>query len=97
MFTTPVYTGDTITHYISAGEISEEFAAILPLTTVDEEGNETTAPGSPETIAHLAGQADYVVTLEQVQAMLAEADITAGDPHERIAQLGLSLEPQEVV
>jgi hypothetical protein len=95
MFTTALYTGDTITHYISAGVISEEFASILPLTEIDEEGNETTNPGSSETIAYLAGQADYEVTLEQVQAMLAEADITAGDPHERLSQLGLSLQPQE--
>lgn len=97
MYTTALYTGDTLTHYISAGEISDEFAVILPLTEIDDEGNETTSPGSPETIAYLAGQAGYVVTPEQVQAILAEADITAGDPRERIAQLGLSLSTQEAV
>ena len=86
MFQRAVYTEDELTDYISSGDVATEFADILPLNT---EGSES--PGNPAAIVYLAGQAGLVVTLEQVTATLAEADITDGDPFVRLEQLGKHL------
>lgn len=91
MFTTALYTGDTLTHYISAGEISDEFAGLLPFTERDDEGGEMTALGDAQAIAYLAGQSGVVVTVAQVEAMLAAADVSQIDPFQRMAHMGLSM------
>lgn len=64
-------------HYISTGLIYDTFADLLPIGEL---------PGQPETIVTLAAG---MVTLAQVNALLAAVDVTEQDPHEAIARLGL--------
>jgi len=91
MFQREVFTGTLVTDYISSGDVATEFANILPLTTVDAEGNETTTPCRPGDIVALAASKGLTVTLEQVTNMLAGADITDCDPFVRLSQLGKHL------
>lgn len=70
------------THWISAGLIDAQFAALLPLGD---------APGQPETVATLAQDAGMAVTLEQVQALLAAVVVTELEPLAAIEAQGLAL------
>ena len=70
------------THWISAGLIDSQFAALLPL-------NDT--PGQPETVLALAQQAGMTVTLEQVQALLSAVVVTELEPLAAIAEQNLQL------
>jgi len=83
------------THYISSGPISDEMAALLPLTTVtqDADGNAivSTAPGDPAYVVDLAAQAGITVTVEQVAGLLASVDVSDYGPFEAMARLGLKL------
>lgn len=89
------------THYISAGLIDEEFAALLPLTTVttDEAGVETvsTTPGQPEVVVALAAELGMTVTLQEVQWLFSQCDITDSEPLQRLDRLGLKMiQPPEL-
>ena len=83
------------THYISSGPISDEMAALLPLTTVtqDAEGNDviSTAPGDPAYVVELAAQAGITVTVEQVAGLLASVDVSDQPPFDAMARRGLKL------
>ena len=95
MFTTGLSaTGQTpATHYISSGPISDEMAALLPLTTVtqDADGNAivSTAPGDPAYVVDLAAQAGITVTVEQVAGLLASVNVSDQGPFDAMARLGL--------
>lgn len=67
------------THYISAGMIEDQFAALLPLGD---------APGQPETIVALSAGA---VTLAQAKALLAAIDVTEQGPFTAMSRLDLKL------
>lgn len=69
-------------HWISAGLIDSEFAALLPLGD---------APGQPETVATLAQDAGMAVTLEQAQALLNAVVVTELEPLNAIAEQNLQL------
>ena len=75
MFTTELSaTGsDPVTHYISSGLISDEMAALLPLTTVNPDGSTTTAPGDPAYVVELAAQAGITATEQQITALYTAA------------------------
>ena len=83
------------THYISSGPISDEMAALLPLTTVtqDADGNAivSTAPGDPAYVVELAAQAGITVTVEQVAGLLASVDVSDQPPFDAMARRGLKL------
>lgn len=81
MLATPVSATGSLpaTHYISAGMIEDQFAALLPLGD---------APGQPETIVALAAGA---VTLAQAKALLSAIDVTEQDPFTAMSRLGLML------
>lgn len=93
MYTTPLSaTGqEPATHWISAGLISQDFAALLPLTTYPEDAEPITTPGKPEAVAMLAHEAGYTTTPEQVQALFDASDVTEQEAHEVIARLGLQM------
>ena len=74
---------ELITHYISAGMIEDVFADLLPLGD---------APGQPDTIVNLAGG---MVSLAQVEALLAAIDVTEQDPFTAMARMGLELTPHQ--
>lgn len=91
MYTTPLSpTGaEPVTHWISAGIISDEFAAMLPLTTYPLDADPITTAGNPEAIAMLANSASYITTPESVQALFDASDVTEQEAHEAIARMGL--------
>ena len=93
MFTTELSaTGsDPVTHYISSGVISDEMAALLPLTTVNPDGSTTTAPGDPAYVVELAAQAGITVTVEQVAGLLASVDVSEQAPFAAMERLGLQM------
>jgi hypothetical protein len=93
MYTTPLSaTGqEPATHWISAGLISEDFAALLPLTTYPADAEPITTPGNPEAVAMLANEAGYETTTEAVQALFDVSDVTEQEAHEVMARLGLQM------
>ena len=93
MFTTELSaTGSApATHFVSSGPISDEMAALLPLTTVNPDGSTTTAPGDPAYVVELAAQAGITVTVEQVAGLLASVDVSDQPPFDAMARRGLKL------
>lgn len=74
------------THYISAGQIEQQFADLMPLTTFDEDGVPSTTPGQYADIAAATG-----TPVEQVQALLESCDVTELEPFVAMDRLGLKL------
>lgn len=81
------------THYISQGMIEEAFADLLPLTTFDADGVPTTRAGQPEKIVELSGG---MVTLAQINALLAAIDVTEQDAFTAMARVGVKMVQGEV-
>ena len=83
------------THYISAGPISSDMAALLPCTSVtqDAEGNGviTTTPGQPAAVPALAAKAGITTTLAQINALYASIDVSDQEPFAAMARLGLQI------
>lgn len=104
MFMTALTDGNQITHYISTGIVSDEFAAPLPLTTwaQDEEGAWVQVshwPGMPEAIAQMAASLDppFPLSAEQVAAAFDASDISEQEPFVAMARMGLSLHSAEEI
>lgn len=91
MWTTPLSpTGaEPATHFISAGLIDQQFAALMPLTQYPADAEPILTPGNPEIAAHLATEAGVPTTAEQVQALFAVCDCTEQDPEVAMSRLGL--------
>jgi len=90
MLATPVSINGSLpaTHFVAAGMIDAELAALLPLTSFDTEGLATTVPGQPETIVELGKGA---VTLPQCEALLNAIDVTEQEPFAALARMDLKL------
>jgi hypothetical protein len=104
MFMTPLTNGNQITHYISTGIVSDQFAMPLPCTqwAQDEEGAWVQVshwPGMPEAIAQMAGQLDPPFPLEasEVAAAFAASDISEQEPFTAMGRMGLSLHNPETI
>jgi hypothetical protein len=102
MWTTPLsQTGATpATHFISTGQISPEFAHMVPCQTYtqDEEGAwqlVSTEPGDPQAVTDTCNASEMEVTLEQVEAVFAVADVTEQEPFTAMARMGLNLVSEE--
>ena len=93
MFTTELSaTGsDPVTHYISSGVISDEMAALLPLTTVNPDGTVTTEPGDPAYAVELAAQAGITVTLAAIKTLYASIDVSDQEPFAATTRLNLQI------
>ena len=94
MFTTPLSADGAApaTHYISSGLIEDNFAALLPLDAMVDDVWTRTYAGLPETIVQLYNATDNPpVTLDQVTAVFASADVSEQDPHQAMARLGLQI------
>ena len=91
MFTTGLSaTGETpATHYISSGYIERQFADLLPLTTLDEEGNASTRPGNVGFVEAVAAQAGISLPAGTVAALLSAIDVSEQEPFTAMARLGL--------
>ena len=99
MFTTALSATGALpaTHYISSGYIFDDFAALLPLTTVtqtvNEEGEasatETTRPGNVAFVEGLAAQAGITLPPGTIAALFDAIDVTELGPWNAMARLGL--------
>lgn len=103
MFTTGLSaTGETpATHYISSGYIDRQFADILPLTTVDQDGEGLpdihTRPGNVAAVESMAAQAGIDLPPGTIAALFAAIDVSAQGPFEAMARLGLSFSQESEV
>lgn len=84
------------THYISSGLIGPDFAFMVPLQVweIDEAGQwqlVSTEPGNPDAVTAACNAAGLEVTLEQVEAIFAVADVTEQEPFTAMGRLGLSI------
>ena len=77
------------THYISSGAVDAQFAALLPLTTIDDEGETITTPGQPEILFALSQQAGMTCTLSDVAELLGAVDVSEQSPSVAISRMGL--------
>lgn len=87
---------DPATHYISTGMIPAEFASLAPCTTwaLDESGNWTPTdyyPGDAATVHAYATQAGLTLTLAQVEAIFAAADVSEQEPFTAMNRLSLQI------
>ena len=103
LFMTGLTDGQTVTHYISTGIVSDQFAMPLPCTqwVRDEEGawvHVSHWPGMPEAIAQMAATLDppFPLPVEQVAAAFAASDISEQEPFVAMARMGLSLYQEEI-
>lgn len=103
MFTTALTDGQSVTHYISTGIVSDAFAQPLPCTTwaQDEEGawvQVSHSPGDPQAIADMAAALDppFVVTTEQIAAAFDASDISEQEPFVAMARMGLALYQEDI-
>lgn len=79
------------THWVSAGLISDQFAALLPLTTYPTDAEPIHRPGKPEIVAHIATEKGYQTTAEAVAALLDVADVTEQDAQQAMQRLGIQM------
>ena len=97
MFTTPLSpTGEAPpTHYISSGQIEDQFADLLPLTSVThgEDGTPSTEtrPGNVALTAQLAAEAGLPLTEAEVTALLFAVDVSEQSAEAALARLGLRI------
>lgn len=96
MFTTGLSASGELpaTHYISSGHIEQQFADILPLTTVNQDGEGLpdihTRPGNAEMVEAMATQAGIELPPGTIAALFAAIDVSYQGPFEAMARLGLS-------
>jgi len=93
MFTTGLSATGTepATHYISSGGIAPHFADILPLTTIDEEGNASTRQCNVEFVEGIAAQAGIPLLAGTIAALFAAIDVSEQEPFTALARLGLQI------
>ena len=89
------------THYISSGHIEQQFADILPLTTVNQDGEGLpdiyTRPGNVEAVEAMAAQAGFTLPPGTIAALFDAIDVTALGPLAAMARLGLVMVQAEAV
>jgi hypothetical protein len=89
MWVTPLSASGNLpaTHWITEGVIGDEFAALMPLWEVAEDGTLTqVSPGQAGVIAAQSG-----VPLAQIEALFAHCDITTQEPFAAMARKGLQM------
>jgi len=96
MFTTGLNaTGTgTATHYISTGAVESKFAAILPLSTISQNGEAqevTRSAGDINAVIQLAKGAGQAVDAKTIGGLFAALDVSEQSPFEAMARLGLQL------
>ena len=84
------------THFISTGFIPPEFAYMVPeqFWTQDETGawvQTGSTPGDPVAVYEACTAAGMTVTLEEIEAVYAVADVTEQEPFVAMGRMGLVL------
>lgn len=80
-----------ITHWTSSGMISNDFVGIIPFMEYDSEGTEVKTKGQPDVCQYLASQAGFNTSIEEVETLFEQADITEQDAFTALERLGLKL------
>lgn len=104
MFTTGLSATGALpaTHYISSGYIFDDFAALLPLTTVEpstkdgEPDTVTERPGNVPVVEGLAAQAGITLPPGTIAALFDAIDVSEQGPLEAMARLGLSIVQEDI-
>jgi len=93
MWTTPLSPTGLMpaTHFISVGLIDTKFADLMPLTQYPFDAEPIHTKGQISDIVHLAAQAGFDATAEQVQLLFDNCDCSEQMPHEALARVGLVL------
>jgi len=98
MWTTPLspIAEGPATHYISTGYIGEDFAHMVPeqFWSQDETGEwvlVSSTPGDPVAVYEACTTAGMEVTLAEIEAVFAVADVTEQEPFVAMGRLGLVL------
>ena len=84
------------THFISTGFIPPEFAHMVPeqFWEQDETGawvQTGSTPGNPQAVYEACTAAGMTVTLEEIEAVYAVADVTDQEPFVAMGRMGLVL------
>jgi len=84
------------THFISTGFIPPEFAYMVPeqFWKQDETGawvQTGSEPGNPQAVYEACTAAGMTVTLEEIEAVYAVADVTEQEPFTAMGRMGLVL------
>ena len=93
MFTTPLSAdgAEPATHWISTGQIGDDFAAIMPYSH-DVDGVWITEPYSAAAFVALAELNGVVPPpVEQIEAIMGMVDVSDQEPFAAMARLGLVL------
>ena len=104
MFTTGLSATGALpaTHYISSGYIFDDFAALLPLTTVEpstedgEPGTVTERPGNVPVVEGLVAQAGITLPPGTIAALFAVIDVSEHETFTALSSLGLKITQPEV-
>ena len=96
MFETPLSATGMLpaTHYISSGLIEDQFANLLPLTTViHTDGTPSTSiqPGNVGLTAQLAADAGLPFTEEEISMLFAAVDVSEQPAEDALVRLGLQM------
>lgn len=98
MFTTPLSADglDPATHFISSGYIPAEFAYMVPYQDWQQDETGTwvlvaSEPGDPVAVYQAASAQGVTCTLADVEAIFADADVTAQEPFVAMGRLGLTI------
>lgn len=93
MFTTALSATGALpaTHYISSGYIFDDFADILPLATVDEEGNVSIRPGNVAVVETMAAQAGITLPAGTIAALFSAIDVSDQEPFVAMARVGVQI------
>ena len=84
-----------VTHWISSGMISNDFVGIIPFMEYDSEGTEVKTKGQPDICQYLASQAEFNTSIEEIETLFEQADITEQDAFTALERLGLKLINQD--
>jgi hypothetical protein len=84
------------THFISTGFIPPEFAYLVPEQFWDQDENGAwtqtdSTPGDPVAVYETCAIAGTTVTLEEIEAAFAVADVTTQEPFTALGRLGLKI------
>lgn len=97
MWTTPLAptAEGPATHYISTGYIGQEFAHMVPCQTWEQVDGQwvmtDSVPGSPEAVYQACAAAGMKITLAEVEAVFAGADVTEQNPFIAMSRMGLKM------
>ena len=90
------------THFISTGFIPPEFASMVPeqFWEQDETGawvQTGSTPGDPVAVYEACTAAGMTVTLEEIEAVYAVADVTEQEPFVALGRMGLVLVSEPII